>query len=85
MGDFLGIYVINLTKGKGENGPDKHELNWKSTFYKVTCPDSFTLEVLLNNQEHINSVSLMIIDCRYSFLETSIVYIQKPELAQKCD
>ena len=22
MGDFLGIYVINLTKGKGENGPD---------------------------------------------------------------
>ena len=84
MGDFLGIYVINLTKGKGENGPDKHELNWKSTL-KVASPDSFTLEVLLNNQEHINSVSLMITDCRYSFLEISIVYIQKPELAQKCD
>ena len=32
MGDFLGTHVINLTKGKGENGPEKHELNWKSTF-----------------------------------------------------
>lgn len=27
MGHFLGIYVINLNKGKGKNGPDKHELN----------------------------------------------------------
>ena len=27
----------------------------------------------------------MITDCRYSFLETSIVYIKKPELAQKGD
>ena len=83
MGDFLGIYVINLTKGKGKKWTWQTWTKLEVYVLKGHMSRQFYTWSSTKQPEHINSVSLMIADCRYSFLETSIVCIQKPELARK--
>jgi hypothetical protein len=54
-----------LTEGKEKNWPDQTWTKYKVYFFiKLACPDGIILEVLLYNQKHINSVSLIIIAYR---------------------